>query len=130
MKKLKKKKKKAIPGPTVFPAAVPCPQPNLSKNQTCPSSCVLGMAQLRPGWLQAPRSPSSAHLELFKLEKRRLRRNLSTAFQYIEGAYKEEGERVFTRACSNRGNGFKLEEGGFRIDTRMTFFTISMVTHI
>jgi len=32
------------------------------------------------------------------------------AFQYLKGAYKQEGEQLFTRVDSDRtnGNGFKL----------------------
>ncbi|KAK4829585.1 hypothetical protein QYF61_005685 [Mycteria americana] len=41
-------------------------------------------------------------LGLFSLQKRRLRRDLTVAFQYLKGAYKKDGERVFSRACSNR----------------------------
>jgi len=52
-------------------------------------------------------------LGLFSLEKRKLRRHLTAAFQYVKGTYKKAGEGLFTRVCSDRtrGNGFKLKEG-------------------
>ena len=54
-------------------------------------------------------------LGLFSLEKRRLWEDLTAAFQYLRGAYKEAGEGLFTRACSDRtrGNGFNQKEGTF-----------------
>ena len=37
----------------------------------------------------------------FSLEKRRLRGDLTAAFQYVQGAYKKNGERLFSRVCSD-----------------------------
>jgi len=70
-------------------------------------------------------------LGFFSLEKRRLWGDLIAAFQGMKGAYKKEGERVFTKACSGRtrGNSFKLKESRFRLHVSKKFFTVSMLRH-
>ena len=51
--------------------------------------------------------------------------------EYLKGAYRKAGERLLTRARSNRmrGNGYKLEEGRFRLDIRKKLFIVRAVRH-
>jgi len=70
-------------------------------------------------------------LGLSSLEKRRLQGDLVAAFQYLKGAYRKDGEHIFSRACWDRtmSNGFKVREGGFRLDIRKKFFTVAVAKH-
>jgi len=45
------------------------------------------------------------------MEKRRLQGHLIVAFWYLEGAYKKDGDGLFSKACCDRTrhNDFKLK---------------------
>ena len=59
-------------------------------------------------------------LGLFNFEKRRIWEDLTVAFQYLKGAYRQEGDQLFTQSRSDRTrrNGFKLKEETPRLDVR------------
>lgn len=71
-------------------------------------------------------------LVLFRLEKRRFREVLIAAFQYPKRAYKKDGGRCFTKACSDkkRDTGFKMKESWFRFDIRNRYIYKSIYIYI
>ena len=62
-----------------------------------------------------PHEERLRELGLFSLEKRRLRGDLLTMFQYLKSGYKEDGDCLFTRSHMEkmRGNGYKLLLGRY-----------------
>jgi len=70
-------------------------------------------------------------LGVFSLEKKRLWGDLIAAFQYPKRACKKAAEELFTSAYSDRtrGNGFRLNEGKFRLDIRKKLFAVRVVRH-
>uniref|UniRef100_A0A7M4FNJ8 Solute carrier organic anion transporter family member 5A1 n=1 Tax=Crocodylus porosus TaxID=8502 RepID=A0A7M4FNJ8_CROPO len=73
---------------------------------------------------------SLRELGLFSIEKKRPR-DLIAAFSYLKGGLKEDGARLFSVVADarTRSNGLKLQQGKFRLDSRMNFLTRRVVKH-
>jgi len=86
------------------------------------------LEQVQKGLEQLSCEDKLRKLRLFSLVTRRLWGDLTAAFQYFK-ACKKAGERLFTRACSDRtrDNGFKLRERRCRSDTRKQFLVLRAV---
>ena len=53
------------------------------------------------------------------------------AFQYLRGEYRDAGEGLFIRDCSDRtrDDGFKLKQGRLRLDIRRKFSTVRVARY-
>lgn len=66
-------------------------------------------------------------LVIFTQEKRRLKGDLTTVFQCLQGSYKED--RGSPQGEKTRDNGYNLHQERFHLDIRKKFLTARTLTH-
>jgi len=70
-------------------------------------------------------------LDMFSLEKRRLRGDLINVCKYLRSGRQRNEDRLFSvvHGDMTSGNGHKLKDGKFHTNVRKNFFTVRVMEH-
>ena len=96
--------------------------PSTRRTWSCWSGSRGGPQRWSEGWST---SPSRKGWESWGCSAwRRQWGDLIAAFQYLKGAFGNDGATIFSKACCNktRNNGFKLRDGRFRVHKEEIFY--------
>lgn len=72
-----------------------------------------------------------SELDLFTLEKKRLKRDLIDVYKHLRGGCQEDRAGLFSVVPSNRMRGIShyLKHGRFQLNMRGHFFTVKVTDH-
>lgn len=116
-------------------ALSPSALPNLESRSGAPNKRKAQMLQqlerrdMKMIWTTFLMKEMLKKLGLFSLEKRRLGRDFTEAFQYLQGPTRKLKGELFIRECRDRtmGNGFQIKEGRLRLHVWKKCFSLSVV---
>ena len=100
--------------------------PQLKKDRELLERVQPRATRMRRSIEHLPYEERLTEMELFSLEKRRLRRELINAYRYLMGSRQVDETRLSSVVPRNRtrGSGHKAEHRNFQSNTRKNFFTV------